>query len=114
MGAKTCLNCIHGSKVINEGAYFFENPIKNYQILCANSKSLEDIGKENNWNELQMPKFCGRYQPKMVKQCAYCKSPINKEEYLWDHWAGIKGKPVCSYDCQVKLEAAEIGNLFSD
>lgn len=114
MGAKSCLNCIHGSKVINENALFLENAVKPYHILCARREDIGDLGKKYNWNELYMPKVCGQYQPRIIECCSYCKSSINVAEYLWDIWAGTNGKPVCSCDCRIKLEAAEIGSLFYD
>lgn len=113
MGAKTCLNCIHGSKVINEDT-FPERTFKPYSIECARSRDIGDLGNKYNWNEFYMPEVCGQYQPTMVDCCAYCKSLINMEVYLWDKWAGINGKPVCSSDCRIKLEGEEIGNLFYD
>ncbi|MEL7566200.1 MAG: hypothetical protein AAGU27_15120 [Dehalobacterium sp.] len=114
MGSKSCLNCIHGSKAINENAFYLDNTVKPYRIVCAQRESVADIGKKYNWNELTMPEVCGQYIPIIIKYCSYCKRPINVAEYLWELWAGTNGKPVCSSDCRVKLEAAEIGNFFYD
>jgi hypothetical protein len=113
MGTKTCLNCIHGRKVINEDVFVNENA-RPYRIICARSEDIDDLIKKDKWNEFQMPKVCGHYEPTMIEHCAYCKCSINVAEYLWDIWAGTNGRPVCSSDCRVKLEAAEIGNFFYD
>jgi hypothetical protein len=114
MGEKSCLNCIHGSKVMNKDDCFIGFTNRLYHIQCAQREKVGELGSKYNWNELQMPKICGRYQPKIVERCAYCKNLINVAEYLWENWAGTNGKPVCSYDCRAKLEAEEIGSLFYD
>lgn len=113
MGRKSCLNCIHGSKVLNEGNSF-EGFFKPYYIACACEESVGETVEKNKWNEYLLPEICNHYEPKLVERCAYCKAEINVAEYIWDIWAGINGKPTCCSDCRIKLEAAEIGNLFYD
>lgn len=113
MGRKSCFNCVHGSKLFHEGAYG-DGFLKPYLIACTQVKDMDDMGTRYHWNEYHLPDVCGQYEPKMVLLCTYCNTEMNAAEYIWHLWAGIEGKPVCSPDCRIKLEAREIGSLFYD
>ncbi|WP_157677481.1 hypothetical protein [Dehalobacterium formicoaceticum] len=113
MGRKTCLNCMNGV-IVHHNNSPWDQVSKPYEIDCTLREEIIKSGKVHKWNETYMPEVCGSYRPKMVEKCAYCKKTIDAAEYLWDKWGGINGRPVCSNDCAVKLEAAEVGSMFYD
>ncbi len=54
--------------------------------------------------------LCGHYQPRLIKQCAHCRAPINEPVAGWQLWAHHWGvEPCCSAECVVKLEAKYMG-----
>jgi hypothetical protein len=56
-----------------------------------------ELGELYEYNELELPRKCGFYDPYKIKHCEFCESVINEFMYKYPFWfnAGECAYPLC-------------------
>lgn len=111
----TCFDCIYA--VITPGTVgnYLEPPdpaMAECKIILEIYNKVFDIlyeiAEEKEWNEDELPKFCGMFKPKLIEKCGNknCNKEINVPEWSWELWATTMWEyvPVCCEECKQEVE----------
>lgn len=113
MSNKSCSTCENTARVMGNSFVYLQQDPRNH-VQCTLEAELKEIGEKHRWDNLKMPEVCGRYEPRMIKECTYCGKEMNKPEHEWNLFASPTSAPVCSKDCQTKKEGAQLAMWFAD
>lgn len=123
MRQPTCFDCIYGKHI--EGIPQTQwDPGESDTVECQHQllseqwkEKFEKIFEEVNYDENELPKKCGLFQPILIKKCSLesCQKEMNVPEYNWKHWANsyefystdnysTRREVVCSKDCKDAIE----------